>query len=78
MGVLSWLFGATPSRPIWGVSENGNPTLVYGDYRVTVFPQDRGWKYCVADELDRVDPIFSERYKTEEEAKVAALADLGL
>lgn len=82
MGIFSWLFGSDvqdESRPAnatrWTVSENGNPTCVIGDRRLTVFEQDSGYKFCVA-RADRDDrnPYFSESYATEEAARFEAAA----
>jgi hypothetical protein len=75
MGLLSWLFGASGNR--WALSENGNPTLVVDDHRLTVFPQDDGYKFCAAraDRDDR-DPYFSDVYQSEEQAKDCAIAYL--
>ncbi len=82
MAFFQWLFGSEkpgpaqlPSSPDgWMVSENGNPTFVAGSTRITVFHQDRGWKYCIADVDDRDDPHFSDAYATEIEAREEALA----
>lgn len=82
MAFFKWLFGREkpspaqlPSSPNgWTVSENGNPTFVAGSTRITVFQQDRGWKYCIADVDDRDDPHFSDAYATEREAREDALA----
>lgn len=82
MAFFSWLFGrskprATKSSAVtdrWSVSENGNPMLIEGSTRITVFQQDRGWKYCIADADDREEPYFSEAYANEEEAQEEALA----
>lgn len=82
MAFFKWLFGRERSSSAqspssanrWTVSENGNPTLVEGSMRITVFQQDRGWKYCIADVGDREDPHFSDAYATEREAQEEALA----
>lgn len=81
MGLLSWLFGK-PETVInqirktgdWGLFENGNPVLVVGSTRITVFQQDRGWKYCVADINDRQPSHFSDPYASQEIAMDEALA----
>lgn len=82
MALFSWLFGKSESRARqsstitdrWNVSENGNLMLIEGSTRITVFQQDRGWKYCIADVDDQEDPYFSEAYANEEEAQEEALA----
>lgn len=83
MGLLSWLFGASkaiqtsaPSRDEWTTSGGGNPTLLCGSKRITVFAQDKGWKYCIADTDDRREPYFSEAYANQAAAQYEALADL--
>ena len=84
MSFLKWLFGKSSTRDGdarssaegWVISENGNPTMVDGQIRITVFPQDRGWKFCIADVDDRDDPYFSDVYSTEVAAKEEALAHL--
>ncbi|MAZ85996.1 MAG: hypothetical protein CME90_20720 [Hoeflea sp.] len=84
MSFLKWLFGksstrggdARPGAEGWAISENGNPTMVDGQIRITVFPQDRGWKFCIADVDDRNDPYFSDVYSSEVAAKEEALAHL--
>lgn len=62
----------------WKVSQNGNPTMVVGGERITVFASDDGWKYCIADESarddDEYEPEFSDPYETVEAAKYEALA----
>jgi len=58
----------------WQPSENGNPVLIYKNHRITVFPADRGWKFCVAKIESDDDPFFSEAYHTEDAAKFEALA----
>ncbi|PTE07390.1 hypothetical protein [Mesorhizobium helmanticense] len=78
MGLFDWLFGRAEKpvteSEIWTPSENGNPMIVSGTTRITVFPQDRGWKYCIAEIDDRREPIFSEVYGSERAAKDEALA----
>lgn len=84
MALFDWLFGkskarkdkALTARAGWAVSENGNPMLIEGSTRITVFQQDRGWKYCIADIEDREEPYFSEAYSNEREAREEALAHL--
>ncbi|MGX9182007.1 hypothetical protein [Mesorhizobium sp. BHbdii] len=84
MAFFRWLFGGSKSneaarsstRNGWTVSENDNPTMVEGSTRVTVFPQDRGWKFCIADVEDNEEPYFSEAYASEGAAKEEALAYL--
>lgn len=82
MGLFNWLFGRERSADQtiqqssqWSVSENGNPTRVIGATRLTVFQQDRGWKYCIADVNDRREPFFSQSYASEQAAKNEAMAD---
>lgn len=81
MGLLSWLLGK-PKADInragkagdWELSENGNPVQIAGSSRITVFQQDRGWKYCIADINDRKPPLFSDPYDSQETAMHEALA----
>lgn len=73
MAFLKWLFGRSSTKG-WTVSENGNPMLVDGSTRITVFPQDRGWKFCIADVEDRTEPYFSEAYSSEQDAREEAIA----
>ena len=84
MGFFDWLLGTNKSRvgklPTgregWTTSENGNPTLVMGGMRLTVFQQDGGWTYCIS-ELNRPnEPHFSDTYATAQIAKEEALASL--
>lgn len=82
MSFLDWLFGrkqapSRPAAPSWQASERGNPTILHGRYRVTVFQQDGGWKYVLGDEDDNDEPYFSEKFQTEGAAKRAALRELG-
>lgn len=58
----------------WSTSTNGNPTRIYRGSRVTVFPSDGGWKFCIADPDDDDDPYFSDPYSTLEAAKHEAIA----
>lgn len=81
MGLLSWLLGkpnadinGTAKTGDWDLSENGNSVLVVASSRITVFQQDRGWKYCIADINDRKPPLFSEPYDSQEIAMDEALA----
>ena len=89
MGLWNWLFGgranelATPTSPLeppapagsaWQSSENGNPTTIIGRIRLTVFPQDNGWKFCIANVDDRGEPHFSDVYASEAAAREEALA----
>ena len=81
MGLLSWLLGEpktvidqTGKTGDWDLSENGNPVLVVASSRITVFQQDRGWKYCIADINDRQPPHFSDPYASQKIAMVEALA----
>lgn len=84
MTFFKWLFGRSTSKDEtarspgnrWVVSENGNPMLIEGTIRITVFPQDRGWKFCIADVDDGEDPYFSDVYSSELVAKEEALAHL--
>lgn len=72
MAFFSWLFG----KSNWTVSENGNPMLIEGSTRITVFQKDRGWKYCIADVDDGEEPYFSEAYANQQEAQEEALAHI--
>ena len=84
MTFFKWLFGRSTSKDEtarspgnrWVVSENGNPMLIEGAIRITVFPQDRGWKFCIADVDDREEPYFSESLSSAGDAKEEALAHL--
>ncbi|GLR55130.1 hypothetical protein KYK30_31760 [Shinella yambaruensis] len=60
----------------WQVSENGNKTRIVDGTRVTIFASDGGWKYCLADQGNRYEPFFSDRYRSEAEAIESALADI--
>lgn len=64
-----------PRRGEWVKSEKGNITTVIDGYRLTVFMQDGGWKYCAAKESEDDDggPYFSALYDTEAIAKQEAL-----
>lgn len=81
MALFSWLFGKGKSKsdaPVysdrWTVSENGNPTLLEGSTGITIFKQDRGWNYCIADVDDQNAPYFSEAFFSEQDAREKALA----
>lgn len=81
MALLSWLLGKpkadinrTGKTGDWDISENGNPVLVVASSRITVFQQDRSWKYCISDINDRKPPLFSEPYDSQETAMDEALA----
>lgn len=84
MSFFKWLFGRRSSinhphhnaASLWSISETGNPTFTQGSVRITVFQQDRGWKYCIANVDDRKAPHFSDEYASEQAAKEEALADL--
>lgn len=77
MGILDWLFGSKPPasrrRPAWERSENGNPTMVGDGLRITVFPYYRDWKYLIAPEDGSIEPFYSDRFRTEADAKAAAV-----
>jgi hypothetical protein len=62
----------------WETSDRGNPTLVLDGQRLTVFQQDGGWKWVIADEDDQDDaPLFSdERYKSKGAAQAAGMEEL--
>ncbi|KAB2743540.1 hypothetical protein [Brucella anthropi] len=60
----------------WRVSESGNQTQIYGGSRVTVFPSDGGWKYCISAPFGDDDPYYSDRYATQEEAMECGMAFL--
>ena len=78
MGLFDWLFGRKVVEPQkasgWGSSESGNSMTIYRNRRVTVFPSDRGWKFCIAKVEDDEDPYFSDVYRDEDAAKYEALA----
>ena len=82
MAFFRWLFGIGKSvsdksltaADRWVVSKNGNSMLVDESTRITVFQQDQGWKYCIADVDDREDSCFSDVYSSEREAQEEALA----
>ncbi len=83
MGLLSWLLGKpkvvfdqTEKPGDWDLSENGNPVLVIASSRITVFQQDRGWKYCIADINDQQTPHFSDPYDSQKTAMDEALAHI--
>ncbi len=83
MRLLSWLLGSSEPHERssddtmkWGVSENGNAMVILGSNRITVFPQDRGWKYCIAKTSGRGEPYFSDTYENEQQARKEAIADL--
>lgn len=84
MALFNWLFGKFKSRagnlPTsadgWTLSENGNPMLVEGSLRVTVFQWDCGWKYCIADVDDQEESYFSEVYANEQAAREEAFVHL--
>lgn len=48
--------------------------LIVASSRITVFQQDRGWKYCIADINDRQTPHFSDPYGGQQMAMDEALA----
>jgi hypothetical protein len=59
----------------WRRSINGNAVIRAGSLRVTVFPSDGGWKFCIANgDDDR--PYYSDAYETEDIAKQESLAAL--
>lgn len=78
MGLFDWLFGRKSeggaNRALWQASDRGNAMMVYGRKRLTVFPSDGGWKYCIAKGEHDEDPYFSDPYQSEEQAKDDALA----
>ena len=74
MAFWGWLFGGSSLRGGWELSENGNPTVLKGSSRLTVFAQDRGWKFCISDVEDRGEPYFSEAYETKRQAQEEALS----
>lgn len=56
----------------WRVSEAGNLTRTVGNLRHTLFDSDDGWKFCVArSDRDDDDPIYSEPYITQDQARDA-------
>ena len=57
----------------WQDSENGNPHCEWNFLNATIFQQDGGWKYVVnAEGGTREDAIFSQRYRSKDEAIVRA------
>ena len=68
----------------WQKSEKGNDTAEINGFRVTIFKQDDGWNYCIAEILDEEDtadgvadsPEFGEWFPTKTEAKKAALEEV--
>lgn len=75
MSILRWSFGIRGGVE-WSLSLNGNPTIIRRGHRITVFPGDGGWKYCIAKLEKDDDPFYSEAYETEPAAKYEALADI--
>lgn len=57
----------------WRKSSSGNPMRVVGNMRITVFPSDEGWKYCIAELPEDDDPYFSDVYQGEDQAMQSAL-----
>jgi hypothetical protein len=84
MGLLDWLFkkkSVADAKPqglaiSWETSDSGNATVTRDNHRLTVFPHDGGWKFCIADAEDRYEPHFSDVYTHEFEAKEEAIARL--
>lgn len=80
MGLFDWLgnlfskVSATHSSETWQLSENGNPMMIIGDTRITVFEQYNSWKFCIAQVDGDENPYFSYGYEKEIEAKEEALA----
>lgn len=77
MGLLSWLFGSSGSGSAgdrWSTSDNGNPTLSIGNQRLTVFPHQEGYKFCIArSDRDEDSPYYSELYATPNAAREEGL-----
>ena len=73
--VADWSPPATAPLERWTLSDRGNPTFTLAGLCVTVFPQDKGWKYVIAEEGrdDRATAEFSDRYNTVSAAKIAAM-----
>lgn len=73
---LAFLIYAYRQPPAWRASERGNLTTLYRGKRVTIFPSDSGqlWKFCIADPLDRTEPIYSEWYDSHETARSEAMS----
>lgn len=73
MGRFDWLFGkkshVRTNQAYWQTSDRGNPMMLYGGRRATVFPSDGGWKYCFAKGETDDDPHFSDPYRSEEHMK---------
>lgn len=64
----------SPQNDHWSTSENGNPIIISGNKRVTVFASNDGWKYCFAYITDEFEPYFSDIYTSKTEAKKEGLA----
>lgn len=76
ISLVAWIIYAAFKRKGWSKSENGNDTILVGGSRVTIFPQDGGWKFCIADPADRDPPFFSGWYRSPDEAKLDAIATI--
>jgi|TARA_A100001391_G_scaffold44812_4_gene26317 hypothetical protein len=63
-------------RKGWTTTANGNLVHFSGQRRLTVFPRDGGWKYCLALTADDEAPCFSDVYETQDHAKFEGLAFL--
>lgn len=57
----------------WQPSTNGNPMILAGKLRITVYTEFNGWKFCVAKNTN-AKPYFSDSYHLESEAKREAIA----
>lgn len=64
----------SPLEGNWQQSERGNPTQIYNGFRVTVFPEYKYWKFCVANEGAEEALFFSDPYEQQFEAQYEALA----
>lgn len=62
--------------PGWGRSSAGNPTIVLGMRRLTVFRRGMGWRYAISTHGDAVTS-YSKTFKTEDAAQKAALKAVG-
>ena len=68
-----------PPASFWTTSERDNPTFTKLGLCISVFAQDQGWKYSIAeenedDEDDRENVQFSAHFETQNQAKIAAMS----
>lgn len=67
------------NSPRWKKSRNGNDTIKYEGYRITVF-QKESWNFSIANIRENGKPVFGQKqgYSTSEEAKKEAYKKLQL